>query len=293
VKHVSVLFLSMVMVMCLAGCQEKSPMEEGLEYLKKGAFELAIKEFAKVEGEQKASAETLIAKAREELAKKSKEECRKLALDRFNLLKETKDLESFDHIVAKLKTMTCENLDVEPYVRTSYFHFISYLVYRAHPVDYVDAVAKYCEINHCEYKPPHMLVYEEEVKLAGSASTDVIQEQIPMVDHGRALEMFDWLVKQDMENIRYFDLYAQFLNKLEQFDLALSAYEAMNAMENAPFQFKDRARLMVDHLGKYVRKGRRPPREDENATFQYFWVEDAKNKSKIGGLKPKEEKKAE
>ena len=271
----------------LSACSEKSHLEEGIESMKRGSYEMAITHLSQVAGENKAKADNLIAKAREEIAKRDKEACKKLANERFNLLKETKNVSSWELLLGKLRGMKCEGMDIPKMVDDSYLNFMSYLTDRAQPEDYVDAVKKYCEINKCEYKAPRQLIYEEVLKLTepdGSKRSEIIQEAIPMVDHERAMEMFMWMFKKNWENIDQFDRYGRYLNRMEQFKMAEEVFTQINGIENAPFQIKDRARLMVDHLKQFTKKRKKAPRK-EGEEYQYFWVEQAKQKSVMGGLK--------
>ena len=282
------LLICLIVVMALlSACSEKSNLEQGIDYMKKGSYEMAIKHLKQVKDENKGKAENLIVKAKEEIAKRDKEACKKLANERFNLLKETKTVSTWEGLMEKLRNTKCEGLDTDDMVQKAYLEFMTLLTDRGQPEDYVDAVAKYCEIEKCEYKPPRQLIYEEVLQLTdadGTKRKEIIQEAIPMVDHERAMDMFKWMFKQNWETIDMFDRYGRYLNRMELFKQAEDVFSTINGIENAPFQIKDRARLMVDHLKQFTKGHKKPPRK-EGEEYQYFWVEQVKDKSVMGALK--------
>ncbi len=296
-RRVLAIVLASAILLLVGACSEKSPLEKAIEAMNRGAYEYALKELRSIpEQDRTAQVKQLIEKAREEVAKKKNEECKQLAKDRFKLASEAKTAGQFDELISKLRKMNCKGLDVKPMVKEAYVKFIAYLSNRGNPDDYTAAVERYCEIEKCSYKPPRTLIYEEVVKFMDQQGNvkkeEVVQEEIPMVDHERAMAMFDWLIKQNPEYITALDKYARFLNRMERFDMALDAFKKIAEYENAPFQIKDRAKLMVEHL-KPLAAGKKKPERKEGEEYQYFWIEEVKKKSKLGGLKKDMEQKQE
>lgn len=264
-----------------SGCG-KSSFEQGMELYEKGVYEQALPhlEKAKKEGDHYIKAEELIRKAKAKIEEEADQDCLRRAGNYVDVLSQAKTVESWDKVIQELKSFRCRKLNTKSYVDRAYYQFIAYLSeWDAYP----QAVEKFCEHTGCEAKAPHILIREEEVTIIdddGKEKEETIQREIPIAQHGIALEMFYWLARKDMKNARWFDRYAKFLYDNERFAEAKEAYESIVKLEGVGYEFKSRAELTVEHL----KIGRHLMRESPDKP-RFFWIEEVGRKSRLKALR--------
>ena len=278
--------VAILLFLVVGGCG-KSAFEEGRELYDKGLYEQALPllDKAKREGEHFIQADDMIRQAKIKIEEAAEEECVRRAENYLDILSQTKTVDTWDKIIQELKSFKCRKLNVRPHVDKAFYRFVTYLAQWDH---YPDAVNKYCEYSGCEAKPPHVLIREEEIVITdedGKEKEEVIQQEIPIAEHSIAVEMFKWLVRKDAQNARWFDRYAKFLYDTERYTDALGAYSTIAEMGGIGYEFKSRAKVVVDHLKK---GGLRPRAEGEN--YRFFWIEQVRSKSKLKALKKDLEK---
>jgi tetratricopeptide (TPR) repeat protein len=270
-----------VLVMAtIVGCGGKSDFEKGKELYDKGLYEQAMPFLEKAKsGDTMMQADQMIRDAKVKMEEEADRECVRKAENFMDLLQQAKTIQSWDQVVADFKSFRCRTLETKPYIDKAYYNFVQYLAkWDAYP----KAVDKFCEFTGCEAQPPHMLIREEEIKIndeQGKEKTETIQQEIPIAQHDIAMTMFKWLMEKDQANARWFDRYAKFLYDLERYKEAREAYQAIAETEGVGYEVKSRAKLTVEHLDKG--KVRRAGPDD---SYRFFWIEEAKQKSKVKGL---------
>ncbi|RJO69589.1 MAG: hypothetical protein C4523_06125 [Myxococcales bacterium] len=278
--------LGALLLVLAVGCG-KSSFEEGKLLFDKGMYPEAVAklEAAKAKNDNFIQAEELIRQAKEKMEEQADKDCLARADNFVEMLSQAKTVETWDNVMQELKAFQCRKLNAKPYIDKAYYRYIAYLAeWDAYP----QAVDKFCEFTGCEDKPPRILVREEEITILdenGKEKEETIQQEIPIVEHSIAMEMFPWLVKKDPKNARWFDRYAKFLYDTERYKEALEAYGALAQLEGVGYEVKSRAQLTVDHLSKGQRKPRLP-----GDNYRFFWIEEVKTKSKLKALRRELEK---
>ncbi len=261
--------------------------EQGKDMFDKGFYEQAVPhlENAIEKNDNSAAAKKMIKESKVKIVEQKDQECLDKGENYVEMLKQTKVVTSWEKVMQELKQFRCRSLKPKPYIAKGYYNFISYLAeWDAYP----QAVSKFCDFSGCEAEEARILIREEEISIfdeKGKEKTEIVQSEIPIADHTNAMEMFKWLVKKDFKNGRWFDRYAKMLWDTERWTDALEAYEAISQVEGLGYEIKSRAKISVE----YLKKNRRHKRPDAEYT-SFFWIEDAKKKSKLKGLKKDIEK---
>ncbi len=268
-------------VLVVTGCG-KSSYEQGKELFDQGAYEQALPllEAAKKDNDHFIQVEEMIRQSKVKMVEQADKDCERRAENYQEMLAQAKTVDTWDRVMAELKTFSCRKVVPKPYIDAAYFRFISYLAeWDAYP----QAVSKYCEFTGCEAAEARVLVREEEVIITdenNKEKKEIIQQEIPIAQHEIVMEMFKWLAGKDPKNGRWFDRYAKFLYDNERYKDALEAYEAIAKIETLGYEVKSRAQLAAEHLRKGGRRARQPGEE-----VSFFWIEEVKTKSKLKALK--------
>ncbi len=279
------LLFAFLFALLLMGCEpsalEKAQKEASLENYE-GAIQLlekGVKEEGKIP-----NADTLLAGWRKSLEQQKKEQCETQVKSFVQMLADSKDLETWDKMMEEFKALKCPGIDTKPMIEKATVDFIAYL---ARKKPYTPALAKYCAVTGCEMGEPQIRVREEiieETDENNKKQEKIYQDEIPIGDFERTREMFAWLFSKDRKTARLCDRYAKFLYDMFLYEEAMEVYKQIAGWKKAGFEFRQRAEMMMEKLPPLVRGAKRPEKEDASE-LRLFWVDEAKQKSKLKGLK--------
>jgi len=263
--------------------------ELGKQNFDKGYCPEAVQhlERAVKEGKKVAEAQKMIDECKVKIDEADAQACLDKAENYVEMLKNAKVVSAWEKIMEEFKQFKCRDVNPKTYIDRAYYNFIAYLAeWDAYP----EAVIKYCEFTGCKFKEARILIREEEVELKskdgkGGVKKEILQDEIPIADHERVMEMMKWLCEKDYKNARWFDRYAKAMWDTDRFAEALQAYEAISSLEKVGFELKNRAKVSADFL-KANKRFNRPDAE----WVKFFWIEEVKTKSKLKALKKDLEK---